>query len=163
MELKILVNSFVYSNGWPDSIFSICSISPILNPPSAEKSILAEKSSDEETSESDDEEKAQLNQEAPHGTFGNVMNAMTLGIFGNQKARTGRPVANEYKVKSRGQENFGPADNHPIEEYSEEGYDHTNPKQLKLIKVKKSDTQKIKEMQDIRKEHEEIARQQKEA
>ena len=88
---------------------------------------------------------------------------MTLGIFGNQKARTGSAVANEYKVKSRGQENFGPADNHPIEEYSEEGYDHTNPKQLKLIKVKKSDTQKIKEMQDIRKEHEEIARQQKEA
>jgi hypothetical protein len=37
-------------------------------------------------------------------------------------------VANEYKVKTRNSEVLGPMDNHPYEEYSEEGYDHTHPK-----------------------------------
>jgi hypothetical protein len=93
--------------------------------------------------------------ESPHGTFGNVLHALTFGIFGNQKLRTDRPVANEYKVKTRNSEILGPLDNKPYEEYSEEGYDHTHPKQLKLVKVKKSDTQKRKEMEEIRQQHEE--------
>lgn len=100
-------------------------------------------------------ENTQTDLESPHGTFGNVLHALTFGLLGNQHLRTDREVANEYKVKSRNNEVLGPMDNHPYEEYSEEGYDHTHPKQLKLVKVKKSDTQKRKEMEEIHKEHEE--------
>jgi len=102
---------------------------------------------EESSTESDEEgeENTQVDLEAPHGTFGNVLHALSFGLLGNQKLRTERPVANEYKVKSKTSEVFGPMDNHPYEEYSEEGYDHTHQK-TKLVKVKKSDTEKIKEM-----------------
>lgn len=119
---------------------------------------------EQSSSDSDDEgeENAQVDLESPHGTFGNVLHALSFGLLGNQKMRTDRPVATEYKVKSKNSEVFGPIDNHPYEEYSEEGYDHTHPKQTRLVKVKKSDTEKIKEMQEIRQEHEESVRREKE-
>lgn len=106
------------------------------------KSAKKEEDSDSE-SESDadeEEENAQVDLEAPHGTFGNVLHALSFGILGNQKLRTDRAVANEYKIKSKNSEVFGSQDKNTYEEYSEEGYDHTHPKQLKLVKVKKSDT-----------------------
>ena len=78
----------------------------------------------EESSDSDSDEddaNAQTDLESPHGTFGNVLHALSFGLLGNQKMRTDRPVANEYKVKTSNADVLGPMDNKPIEEYSEEG------------------------------------------
>lgn len=123
------------------------------------------KKDEESSSDSDpddEDENAQMDLESPHGTFGNVLHALSFGLLGNQKLRTDRSVANEYKIKSKNSEVFGTQDKNTYEEYSEEGYDHTHPKQLKLVKVKKSDTQKRKEMEEIRQEHENAAKQEKE-
>jgi len=43
----------------------------------------------------------------PHGMFGNVIHAFTLGLFGNQVERTDTAVSSDYKVKEKKEDNNG--------------------------------------------------------
>jgi len=43
----------------------------------------------------------------PHGMFGNVIHAFTLGLFGNQVERTDAAVSPDYKVKEKKEDNNG--------------------------------------------------------
>jgi len=55
--------------------------------------------------------------EYPHGTFGNVLHALTFGILGNQKGRLDKHVESDYKVKAKSENIGAPNDYHPEEEF----------------------------------------------
>ena len=86
--------------------------------------------------------------EYPHGTFGNVLHALTFGIFGNQKGRLDKHVESEYKVKAKSESIGAPNDYHPEEEFQEETFDRQYGNHYKLLKVKKTEQQKQKEAEE---------------
>ena len=101
----------------------------------------------------------------PRGTFGNIVHALTFGIFGNQKERINRHVETEYRVKSNDEDQkYGTVDNHPFEEYNDESIAQSsnsteniyqtniNGSNKRLVKFKKTKTQKDQEAETLQKE-----------
>ena len=60
---------------------------------------------------------------SPRGTFGSILHVLTLGLFGDQAARTSVPVNPEYQVKHPHEQHTS-VDQHPYEEYDSETVDN---------------------------------------
>ena len=101
----------------------------------------------------------------PRGTFGNIVHALTFGLFGNQKDRIDRHVETEYRVKSNDEDQKGGVvDNHPYEEYNDESVAQSsnsteniyqtnyNGSNKRLVKFKKSAKQKDQEAESLQRE-----------